>query len=574
MNGRGLRRACASCATAAWFALLLAPARAQQMAGPQLPPVPMAPGTGPVVTAPLNAGPGYTPSFADSLPPEASGPLSSADAEASLKQFLRANVAPVDLMTAFRLVGEQNPQVLIAQSRVIEALALRQLAAAQFLPTLNAGTSLNSHRGTLQQSNGSILQVNRDSLYAGAGAFAVGGGTVNIPGVVLTGNVAVMTYDYLVARQEVERRRFVEDTVTQDTLLAAATGYIELLRAEELQKVAEQTRDDAREVARLTANYAQTGEGRKADADRAATELYRREALVIQTSSDIGTASAQLARVLHLGPLTRLHPVDEHVLPKSIVPEPITLPELIAIALMNRPELSERRVAICQALLRLEQQHWLPFSPTIFLGLSAGTFGGGSSLVNQPVGSGPDALGDPRFGLFDPRVDFDAAAYWTVLNLGVGNKALIDAARSRLRSANLEQVVVLDRIRAEVAAAYARTHARYAQIAVSEMAIQSSLEGFQEDMRRIIAHEGLPLELINSLRLLGRARTQYTNAILDYNRAQFELYVAIGKPPADVLIRPVSGSPAVPVDLPSTPPAPLPPPAPGVFNLQSGPPRS
>ena len=155
-------------------------------------------------TAPLNAGPGDPPSFADSLPSEGSGPLSSADAEASLKQFLGANVAPVDLMTAFRLVGEQNPQVLIAQSRVIEALALRQLAAVQFLPTLNAGTSLNSHRGTLQQSTGSILQVNRDSLYLGAGAFAVGGGSVNIPGVVLTGNVAVMTYDYLVARQEVD----------------------------------------------------------------------------------------------------------------------------------------------------------------------------------------------------------------------------------------------------------------------------------------------------------------------------------------------------------------------------------
>ena len=47
---------------------------------------------------------------------------------------------------------------------------------------------------------------------------------------------------------------------------------------------------------------------------------------------------------------------------------------------------------------------------------------------------------------------------------------------------------MLDRIRAEVAAAYSRTHARYAQIAVSEMAIQSSFEGFQEDMRRIIVH--------------------------------------------------------------------------------------
>jgi outer membrane protein TolC len=469
--------------------------------------------------------------------------------EAALSQFLASNVTPIDLATAFRLAGEENPQVLIAHERVIEALALRQLAAAQFLPTLNAGTGVNSHRGALQQSSGAILQVNRDSLYAGAGAFAVGGGTVNIPGVVLTGNLAGWIYDFLVAEQEVDRRTFSGDSVVQDKLLAAAVGYVELLRAEEQQKVAEQTCDDAREVARLTANYARTGEGRKADADRAATELFRREADVIQTEADIGVASAALCRVLHLDPLLRLHAVDEYVLPKSIVPEPVSLPELLAIALLNRPELKERHAAICQALARLDQVHWLPFSPTVFLGFSAGTFGGGSSLVDQPVGSGPNALGDPRFGLFDPRQDFDAAAYWTILNLGVGNKALIDAARSRLRSTNLEEVVVLNRIRAEVASAYARTHSRFAQIRVCELAIQAGREGFQEDMRRIIAHAGLPLEVVNSLRLLAASRVQYLNAILDYNRAQFELYVAIGKPPVEVLIRP-AGGPLLPLGQP------------------------
>jgi len=548
LNNRVLR--VAICAALACLAVATASARGQSGSASQVPP------------APAGAPPAATP------PAAAGDPLSSTGAEATLTQFLGANVAPIDLFSAFRLVGEQNPQVLIAQQRVIESLALRQLAAAQFLPNLNAGSSVDSHRGVLQRSSGPILQVNRDSLYAGAGAFAVGAGTPNIPGVVLTGNIAVWIYDFLVAEQEVDRRSFVSDTVAQDTLLAAAVGYVELLRAEELHKIAEQTRDDAREVARLTANYLQAGEGRKADADRAATEFYRREALVIQAAADIGAASAQLARVLHLDPLLRLHPVDEHVLPKSIVPEPITLPELLAIALLNRPELKERHAAICQALARLDQAHWLPFSPTVILDFSAGSFGGGSSIVDQPVGSGTNALGDPRFGLFDPRQDFDAAAYWTVLNLGVGNKALIDAARSRLRSANLEEVVVLDRIRAEVASAYARTHARYAQIRIGELAIQSALEGFQEDMRRIISHEGLPLELINSLRLLAGSRVQYLNAILDYNRAQFELYVAIGKPPADVLIRPVTGFQSIPAEAQPQEVPPQPPPAPAVPNAE------
>jgi len=464
-------------------------------------------------------------------------PPASADDEL-LQQFLQANLTPIDLPSAFRLAGVQNSEVLLAQQRVTEAVALRQLAAAQFLPTLNAGSNIDSHRGVLQDSNGTLLRVNRDALYVGAGALAVGGSTVRIPGVVLTGKVSDVIYAFLISRQEVDRRAFESQVVSQDTLLAVALGYIELVRAEGQYRVAVLTRDDAREVARLTAAYLKTGQGRKADSDRSATELARREAAVIQTEGDIGAASARLCRLLHLDPSLRLHPVDDQVLPKSIVPDPIPLPELLAVALLNRPELKERRTAVVQALLALDQAHWLPFSPTVYVGYSAGDFGGGSNLVAQPVGSGTDALGDPRFGLFSPRQDLDVMAYWTLLNLGVGNRALIDAARSRLRSADLQEVAVLDQIRSEVAAAYAKTHARFTQIRTCELAIQSSTEAFHEDMNRILGQIGLPLEVLDSLRLLSRSRGAYLDAILDYNRAQFELYVALGKPPADVLARP------------------------------------
>lgn len=130
-------------------------------------------------------------------------------------------------------------------------------------------------------------------------------------------------------------------------------------------------------------------------------------------------------------------------------------------------------------------------------------------------------------------------AYWTVLNLGIGNKALIDAARSRLRSADLREIATLDQVRSEVANAYAKTHARFAKVRTCELAIESSTEAYREDLQRIMGLFGLPLEVINSLRLLSRSRVAYLNAILDYDRAQFELYVALGKPPADVLVRPV-----------------------------------
>ena len=96
-----------------------------------------------------------------------------------------------------------------------------------------------------------------------------------------------------------------------------------------------------------------------------------------------------------------------------------------------------------------------------------------------------------------------------------------------------------DRVRAEVATAYARTHARFAEIQTAERAVESSRNGFQEDLRRTYNQEGLPIEVLDSMRLLARSRTAYLDAICDYNRAQFELYVALGQPPADTLARPV-----------------------------------
>jgi hypothetical protein len=59
---------------------------------------------------------------------------------------------------------------------------------------------------------------------------------------------------------------------------------------------------------------------------------------------------------------------------------------------------------------------------------------------------------------------------------------------------------------------------------------------------------------------LSRSRVAYLDAILDYDRAQFELYVALGKPPAAVLVRPAGQNGEDPAARPESPP--VPPPAP------------
>jgi outer membrane protein TolC len=454
--------------------------------------------------------------------------------------ILDPNTTPIDLASALQLAGVQNPELFLARERVTEAVALRQYAAAQLLPTLNAGLNINEHTGPLQAATGNIVKVNRGALYVGLGSAAVGAGTVNIPGLVWSGNVSDTYFGILASRQLVRRRQFENAAARNDILLYVAVAFVELLRAEGHLAVARRTRDEAHEVARVTAAFAKVGQGRQADADRATTELEERNTDILRAEAEWLTASARLCQLLNLDPSTRLVAADGCVVPAPVVPDPIPLCELLAIAMTQRPELAARRATIQQALIELQAAKLLPFSPNLIVGYSAGTFGGGSNLaaagIVQPDGT---ILRQSRFDDFAGRQDFDAVVYWSLRNLGIGNVALTRLADSRLRTSQYQETIVLDQVRAEVATAYARTHARFAQIETAERALKSSTQAFQEDLIRTRNREGLPIEVLNSLRLLGRSRLSLVDAICDYNRAQFELYVALGQPPADTLARPV-----------------------------------
>ena len=195
--------------------------------------------------------------------------------------ILDPNVRPIDLNTALRLAGVQNPQLLIARQRVVEAAALRQLAAVQILPSINLGMNYDSHTGNLQQSNGNILSVNRSALYVGAGAGAVAAGTVVGPG------------------RRARRERRGRGLRLPDLAAGRGAAAVRLGGGPEPDVPARrrwptpscsgpraagpsrvQVRDEAKRVAELTAAYANAGQGRAGrrppGADRAGVARERR----------------------------------------------------------------------------------------------------------------------------------------------------------------------------------------------------------------------------------------------------------------------------------------------------------
>jgi outer membrane protein TolC len=461
--------------------------------------------------------------------------------QSALKLQFSPEIMPVDLATVLKLAGVQNLEILLARQRMSAALAERQYAAAQLLPSIHLGTSFDDHAGNLQQSSGNILKVDRNSVYFGAGAYAIAAGTVNIPGIGWNLNLSDAIYNSLMARQFVEQTRFASRAVELEMLRRVAAAYMKLLRAEGHRALALKIREEAREVLRVTAAWADKGLGREADRQRAAAELAHREADSLDAEGEVLLASTSLAELLNLDPATRLHVGEDRPVPAGIVPEPIPLPDLIAIALLNRPDLQERRAAIRKALLGVGSARMLPFSPNLIIGLSYGGFGGGSNLIAEPAGATPFSSGADRFGSYAERLDFDAVAFWTLQNLGIGNLALIRQARANFKVTDFEFLAQLDIARAQVAKAYAASHARFAQIKTSEQAVVTIKKGYELDYRAVKnnAPAVRPIELLNSLNLLGRSRLDLLDAIIRYNQAQLDLYVALGQPPADVLAREV-----------------------------------
>jgi outer membrane protein TolC len=239
----------------------------------------------------------------------------------------------------------------------------------------------------------------------------------------------------------------------------------------------------------------------------------------VDTARESGTrASIQLARLLRLDPFVQLQPADKQAMPVTLMDADTPPTELAALALGSRPELTESQAFVRLAQERLRQATYGPLLPSVLLDYRAGGFGGGRGEF---------------FGNFDGRSDFDAAMVWELKNLGFGDRAVHRLRQSEVRQAQLRGVEEMDRIVSEVAEALARVKSRQTQIESARAAQTSAANSYKLNLQ-IYTEEGIPLirpiEVMQSLQALARARQDYLATIVDYNRAQFQLYWALGNP--------------------------------------------
>jgi outer membrane protein TolC len=436
---------------------------------------------------------------------------------------------PIDLGAALRLAEAINPNIALGRQAIQTALARQLQANALAVPHLRAGFNYHLHNGILQNSFGRLRHVDERSLYFGGGARTLAAETLAYPMVQIFTHIGDAIFEPLAARQVVSEAQSNSVAIANTLLLLVATRYLELVQAEAELNAVRLSEEDMNEVVQRTAAYAKQGVGREGDFQRARGNALLLHVQEQQAEEARAVAAAELARVLHLDPSTRLVTPAGVIGVLQLVDPAYDLKQLVSIAQTARPELAALGAAILRREYQIRQEKTRPLFPTVSVGYSAGSFGGSTNRTDII----PNPANAAGFNIA-PRTDFDVLAFWTLQNAGLGNVALTRERTAERNMAQFERVRMLNQVGQEVARAYALVQARRQRMFLAGRRLTTAESGFTKDLTRTREGAGvkyLPIEVLNSMNLLARARRELIRATFEYDIAEFELFVALGQPP-------------------------------------------
>lgn len=434
---------------------------------------------------------------------------------------------PINLASAMRLSDARPLMVAEAQAKAWIAEAQLQRAQVIWVPQLNLGGDYIRHDGYGPDFNRALntqqrpLNQNVNFLYAGAGATAAFGLTDAI-------------YEPLAARQVLDSRRMDIQAAKNDALLETAKAYFEVHQYRGQYAGA---LDSVRRGRMLEERIRFLSEDLvpRVEHDRVNRLLATAEQHATEKRERWRVASANLTQVLRLDPRVVVDPAEQDHLQITLIDPARPLDELIPIALCTRPELSSHQSLVAGVAERIRREKGRILLPSIMLN--------GFQTPNEYLQVGAQGFGaDKNLNLWSARNDISPQVLWQWEALGFGNRARIKEQRGEQSRAIIELFKQQDSVAADVTRAQARLQSASVRVLQAERAMREGIitfdgnyEGLAQTKRfdNVLVQVFRPQEAVNALDMLIRAYDAYFATVAEYNRAQFEMYHALGYPALD-----------------------------------------
>jgi len=407
----------------------------------------------------------------------------------------------IDLPSALRLAGARNLDVQLAREKLAEAYAAEESAIERFFPWVAPGITYRRHDNLIQNTEGVIEEVHKQSYAPGGTVLA-------------QTEIGDAIFKSLEAHQLMKAARHGLGAQQQETILAAARGYFDLAAAHEAVGI-------AREALRASANYAaeidravSAGIAFKGDALRVKVQQQRDQIALRRAQENVRLASANLVQILHLDPIVELMPRDASVAPLSIVSAKESLGDLVSQALAARPETQQSAAFLSAAQYAKNGAIYGPLIPSVGGQAFFGGLGGGK---------------DSETGHFGESEDYVALLTWRIGPGGLFDFGNIHARQARLRSAAFTADKVIDQVANEIITSQARVQSLADQIATAKQSLSDAEEALRLSQERKEFGVGVVLETILAQQELSRVRNDYLNIVADYNKTQYALLRALGR---------------------------------------------
>jgi len=296
---------------------------------------------------------------------------------------------------------------------------------------------------------------------------------------------------------------------TQDVIHDVKIAYYDILRTQKIEEAAGQSVEMLAAHRDIAQNYFRVGMIPKNDLLYAEVELANAEQALVRTQNAVQLAKARFNTVLKRNLLTPVNIAD--IL--KYEPHQKSLAECWGEAIQNRPELKKAALKTMQAekLVHAAQSEYFP---TLSLVADYGRFGDNPSLDGS---------------------DFKDAENWSVMGVAHWNfwewgktKFRVDASKTKENQALDVQKDLQDQIALEINHAYLNLQEAEKQIAVSRKVIEQAEENFRIAEERYKERVGTSTEVLDAQTLLTRAKSEYANALGNYNIYYTKLQRAMG----------------------------------------------
>lgn len=409
-------------------------------------------------------------------------------------------VLPINLDTVMRLAEEQNRQLALARARLNDSETEKQLAASSWLPQVYAGVGYFRHEGAIQNEDGSITRSSFGSLFPG----------LNINTEL---DVKEATFRRVDASRKVWQQKAEVTKVTYETLLDAASTYIDLLAARRGETVGADIANYQQELL-ARADKLNADGSLKFLVEALQTEIAGRKQVLAKLHQQGDAASLKLAYLLGLPRCTQLVPTDRTFAPIDLVDASPCVDALVERAVTSGPGIHEMEGlldTIGSGVAELEGPK--KYMPIIELNAVEGDLGGdpGSRLT------------------WGNRFDLGLQAKWNLTEF-ITARQKQQLAHSKLAQAHLSYEDLQAKLSLGVQEARDAILSGQQQIVASGDMVKHASETYRLSNERLDA--GAPgnsiAEVVQTLRGLELAHSNYLQSIRDYDKAQIRLMLLLG----------------------------------------------